>query len=60
MDSKKEQLYNQSLSDLLRVVVVLSEILENKELTKEEENRINYGTKVIDNVAENQRIINKL
>lgn len=60
MDSKKEQLYNQSLSDLLRVVVVLSEILENKELTKEEETRINYGTKVIDNVAENQRIINKL
>lgn len=57
---KKDELYKQSLQDLLRVVVILSEILEQKELTDEENNRINYGTKVLNDVTRIQKKINKI
>lgn len=56
----REELYKQSLQDLLRVVVILSEILEKKEIDEEEQDRINYGTKVLKNVTEKQNIINNL
>lgn len=56
----QKELYNQSLLDLLRVVIVLHEILQNKELTEEENDRIKYGTKVIKNVTQTQKKINKL
>lgn len=60
MDNKKEKLYNDCVKDLLRVVVVLAEILEYKQLTSEDEMRIRYGKKVVNNVCENQKEINKL
>ncbi|MES2428246.1 MAG: hypothetical protein V4560_14800 [Bacteroidota bacterium] len=54
----RDELYTQSLTDLLRAAIVLAEILENKQLTKVEENRIAYGTKLIDNVKERQLKLN--
>lgn len=56
----KSELWKQNLQDLLRVAIVLSEILENKELTEEESNRINYGTKILKNVTEIQKRINTI
>lgn len=55
----RDELYCQSLSDLLRAAIVLAEVLETKRLTKEDEERIAYGAKLIDNVKDRQHKINK-
>ena len=56
----KSELWKQNLQDLLRVAIVLSQILETKELTEEENNRISYGTKILKNVTEIQKRINTI
>lgn len=48
----KKTIQNQNLADLVRVVIVLSQILETKELTRQDEQRLEYTTKVIKNVKE--------
>lgn len=58
MASKKE-INKQNLQDLLRVCVILGQILEEKELTDEERERIEYCTKSIQTVTEKQLFLNK-
>lgn len=48
----KETIHKQNLQDLIRVVAVLAEILEKKELTDEDDKRLDYTTKVVNNVKE--------
>lgn len=55
----KDELYRQSLNDLLRAAVVLAEILEDKKLNRTEENRIAYSTKLIEDTIKRQKKINK-
>lgn len=43
---------NQNLSDLVRVITVLTQILATKEINAVDEKRIDYCHKVIDNVIE--------
>lgn len=56
----KEELYKQSLNDLLRITVIFVEILRDKELTDVEERRIDYATKVVEDASRKQIYINKL
>lgn len=55
----KDELYCQSLTDLLRAAVVLSEILETKPLTRCDEQRIAYGVKLVEEVIKRQRKLTK-
>lgn len=50
----REELYCQSLSDLNRAVIILAEILETKKLSREEEQRIAYGTKLLKDAKSRQ------
>lgn len=49
----------QNLQDLLNVCVVLGQILQNKEVTQEEQERIDYCTKILLTVTEKQKFLNK-
>lgn len=55
----QKEINKQNLQDLLRVCVVLSELIAEKEVTEEEQERIDYCTKLLTTVTEKQKYINK-
>ncbi len=48
----KNEIQKQNLQDLLQVCIILGQILEEKELTEEEKERIDYCTKNLKTVTE--------
>ncbi len=57
--AEERELYKQNLHDLLRVCIILGQILEEKELTDEELERIDYCTKNLKTITEKQLFLNK-
>ena len=55
----KEEHLRRNLSDLARVIMVLSEVLEGKELTTGDENRIKYCEKIMKGMKKNINELNK-
>lgn len=49
--ANKTEIHKQNLQDLLQVCVVLGQILEEKELTEKDQERIDYCTKNIETVT---------
>lgn len=52
------EINKQNLQDLLRVCIVLGEILQEKEVTEDEQKRIDYCTKNLQTVLKKQLDIN--
>lgn len=53
----KDEIYKQNMNDMNRIATVLSEILKEKELTPDDDRRINYCTKLMRDVREKQKIV---
>lgn len=58
--TSKETLYHQIVKDMATVIAVMNDILNEKELTDRELQRINYCTKVTIQVREKVLIINEI
>jgi len=53
----REEIRKQNMEDMGYLISMLNDILRDKELSEEEENRLAYGTKVLKNIINKEKEI---